>query len=514
VETWLLRSRAMNRLRGRSRADRRAINACYAGLDPHYRYSHDLVDSPAIPHAERFGPAQPHLRPNAFTGQRSSLPPLARPANVTSFSSHLSAVSTRHSRVRLRYQSPRDCHAPAYISYSLSIFPQRPGEFPSPASSRTPSLDALHEIYDARYPDRKCEKVPRTRQIRPRAHSRAARAAPTCRRRARRVRETAHRRRLPLTDPRIHEWSVGYQWAANATHTRSDRAPPSLLPLRVCMLAFSHDRSTSDRGRDDARVMKLRRDDARYFFQISFAVSLPLLLLLPLSFFPFLFLTSDSQRREPHEDRTAGYDLGASVRERVFTRPRRESRSSWERLSRGRAKIASDRAPECEIKLVAFIRITSSFRFHAHASRAHIVTHIVPEIRVSFFSAFSSIFPGASGFPPDNRTRHLRVAGSIKFTTIRFHSRYLAANFQKRPFQLGEINKRCILPNYLRSGRDQRSSLGLAELNRAFILFIKDDLRTRAASHRALIATRATLPASKFRSARFYFRRQPPRDAD
>jgi len=215
----------------------------------------------------------------------------------------------------------------------------------------------------ARYPDRKCEKAPRTGQIRPRAHSRKARAAPTCRRGARRVRETAHRRRLPLTDPRIHEWSVGYQWAANATHTCSDRASPSLLPLRVCMLAFSHDRSTSDRGRDDARVMKLRRDGARYFFQISSAVSLSLSLShyssLSFSLFPFRFLTSDSQRRELRaEDRTAGYDLGASVRERVFTRPRRESRSSWERLSRGRAKIASDRAPECEIKLGAFTCIT------------------------------------------------------------------------------------------------------------------------------------------------------------
>lgn len=68
-----------------------------------------------------------------------------------------------------------------------------------------------------RDPDRKCEKV----RARPSLGTNKAACIPThggshisasCT--PRRVHETTHRRRLPLTDPRIHEWSVGYQWAA------------------------------------------------------------------------------------------------------------------------------------------------------------------------------------------------------------------------------------------------------------------------------------------------------------
>lgn len=47
-----------------------------------------------------------------------------------------------------------------------------------------------------------------------------------------RVHETAHRRRLPLTDPRIHEWSVGYQWAARCyPHAQGPLFPLSSSPV-------------------------------------------------------------------------------------------------------------------------------------------------------------------------------------------------------------------------------------------------------------------------------------------
>jgi len=134
----------------RSRAGRRAINALLAGLDPHYRYSHDLVDSArTIQDVSVPGRAQPQLRPGAFTGQRPSLP-FALPAalaNVTSSSSHLSAVSTQSSLFTISIIAGP--HAPAYRSTAFYFPPQRPDEFPSPTSCLPRSRRVVRDTTDA-----------------------------------------------------------------------------------------------------------------------------------------------------------------------------------------------------------------------------------------------------------------------------------------------------------------------------------------------------------------------------
>lgn len=97
---------------------------------------------------------------------------------------------------------------------------------------------------------------------------------------ARRVHETTHRRRLPLTDPRIHEWSVGYQWAARCYPHALDGALFFLLLLLLrhfllplpCACSRSHAiRSRSLRRAMTKATTRMHEITAgpRYFFPAS-----------------------------------------------------------------------------------------------------------------------------------------------------------------------------------------------------------------------------------------------------
>lgn len=71
------------------------------------------------------------------------------------------------------------------------------------------------------------------------------------------IHETTHRQWLPLTDPQIHEWSVGYQWAARYPHVLGGAFSSRLflhfllLFLRTCSRSHAiahicHDTSNND----------------------------------------------------------------------------------------------------------------------------------------------------------------------------------------------------------------------------------------------------------------------------
>lgn len=49
------------------------------------------------------------------------------------------------------------------------------------------------------------------------------------------IRNYTHQRRLPLTDPRIHEWSVDYQWAIRYPHALAEALSASLPPRRFLL---------------------------------------------------------------------------------------------------------------------------------------------------------------------------------------------------------------------------------------------------------------------------------------
>ena len=154
--------------------------------------------------------------------------------------------------------------------------------------------------------DRKYEKVRARRcsvQIRQRAylHTRA----PTYQNRMHAAACTRNYtwRRLPLTDPRIHEWSVGYQWAVRCyPHARGPLfLPPPPPPSPACMLALSRDRS---RGYDMLRRLRRWRAYVRNYGGTT--------LFFP-SFLRFFFFSHGwAIRRKEEKDRTPGYDLAAA----------------------------------------------------------------------------------------------------------------------------------------------------------------------------------------------------------
>jgi len=143
---------------------------------------------------------------------------------------------------------------------------------------------------------------------------------------------------------RIRE-SMNGPWAINGPHGATHTHPtgpsfPSLAPplppsppasprvhARALTRSLARLRCVLRRLKRRRVRTKLRRDQFYFFLAASF------------------FSHGDSPGRR--EDRTPGYDLAATrpyvrayVRTRVIIRRERESSSSWERLSRGRAKIA------------------------------------------------------------------------------------------------------------------------------------------------------------------------------
>lgn len=147
----------------------------------------------------------------------------------------------------------------------------------------------------------------------------------------RRVHETIHRRRLPLTDPRIHEWSVGYQWAARCYPHALDGAlfylllflHFLLLPLpRTCSRSHAIVRAAYDVPATTTKATrrvctKLRRDHIIFFFLASSA-----------SFFSHGRAIRAGKERRSHAGlrprRCATVRARACVRTCVITRPRRE----------------------------------------------------------------------------------------------------------------------------------------------------------------------------------------------
>lgn len=149
---------------------------------------------------------------------------------------------------------------PTFYSLSLSkFFPhcnRRSLLFSSHGRSSRPSISPRRSPakFLMQDPDRKCEKVLARAALGTNkaacipTHGGSHISAVVCTPH----RETTHRRRLPLTDPRIHEWSVGYQWAARCYPHALDRAlfspsspsPPLPSPRPpACTLALSRDRS-------------------------------------------------------------------------------------------------------------------------------------------------------------------------------------------------------------------------------------------------------------------------------
>lgn len=194
-----------------------------------------------------------------------------------------------------------------------------------------------------RDPDRKCEKV----RARPSLGTNKVACIPThggshisasCM--PRRVHETTHRQRLPLTDPRIHEWSVGYQWAARCyPHALSTGALSTLhLHFRACSrshaIARARLRRVATTEKATMRTHEITRRDHVTFFSLVSSVSF------------FLSRARAGKERRSHAGlRPRRSCMRAYLRALLHGLERREREresppSSWERLSRGRAKTA------------------------------------------------------------------------------------------------------------------------------------------------------------------------------
>jgi len=177
------------------------------------------------------------------------------------------------------------------------------------------------------------------------------------------------------------------------------------------------------------------------------------------------------------------------VRECVFTRPRRESPSSWERLSRGRAKIASDRAPECEIKLGALRSPVSLHRSGFTCTHRAYCYALFRHTSLRSFRVSSLAHPAF--LQTIVRDICLQQRGPLSASRLVKHSRYLPANFQERPFQLGEINERRIFPSRIIYVQDAIKDP--VNLPPSLSLYSYKTIYEYA-PRRALIGTRATLP--------------------
>lgn len=138
------------------------------------------------------------------------------------------------------------------------------------------------------------------------------------------IHETTHRRRLPLTDPRIHEWSVGYQWAArcypHALSTGALSTPPH-LHFRAC--SRSH---AIARARLRRRVATTEKATMRMYAR-NYAAGPRYFFFFLVSSASFFSLTSESREGEKIARRvTTSPPVRASVRTyvRCYTAPQRK----------------------------------------------------------------------------------------------------------------------------------------------------------------------------------------------
>lgn len=204
--------------------------------------------------------------------------------------------------------------------------------------------------------------------------------------------------------------SMNGPWAINgphATHTHSVPSSPLCPAVHARALTRSLDYDDGENRGDDGYEITVRPHALFfpsflfYFLSPSLSFSLsPFSFSFSLSFSSFS-LANGSQRKRA--DRTAGYDLALARHPCALSYALRESRLSWERLSRGRAKIGRIALPNAKSSLpplarVCVSRITPSSRFHVR-----VLICIVLRPRTLFYPARArtcSFSSSHRAFPP------------------------------------------------------------------------------------------------------------------